>query len=372
MKTLNDRITITADIDFDGVVTGKTYPYFVYVEDFNQNGTLLFAGNFFCDSFEHTFDITEIVMNNTWIPTQTVMGEVPIISKYYIKFRFGDATYYTDSVDVAKVYPYPNFTYKNNSHPNSLFGGSVSRISPLRQGFNPIQNDDLQLLVPRYPLFPNSQDFFNCEYPLGVAWRNTNTSTRVMVAVMWFDGVPLGYKQLPANVNHITGAFLTQLQNVADTLQMQWPDNMTEDVGLFLVDDTTQSLAATFEVCPSKYYLFWQDRFGSFQSQPFLNAKYGESFDNVEVINWYGERRKANINVQPKFTLNSGWIDEKVFPFYESIFTSPVLKLLDTESMQTFDVIVEGEYVEKKKKFEKKLLSLTLELSVNKKQNILY
>ena len=60
--------------------------------------------------------------------------------------------------------------------------------------------------------------------------------------------------------------------------------------------------------------------------------EYSEDITNEEILSYTGRRRKSNVVVQPKWKLNSGWLKEQLFPFYESIFISPILKLYDTKT----------------------------------------
>ena len=130
---------------------------------------------------------------------------------------------------------------------------------------------------------------------------------------------------------------------------------------------------AIIEACKSRYYLLWQDRFGSYQSQPF-NGKmeYSEDITNSEYVSYTGVRHKYNVQVQPKWKINSGWLTEDLFPFYESIYISPILRLYDTETQTEYDVILNDKYIEKKYINDKKLLSIELNLEASEKQNIIY
>lgn len=136
---------------------------------------------------------------------------------------------------------------------------------------------------------------------------------------------------------------------------------------------TYQTKVAVFDACPKKYYLFWQDRYGSFQCQPFNDyAKYSETFTKTEVQDFQNRRRNANMQVQSKWMLNSGWIKEELYPYYESIYTSQILILFDTEQNKRFSVIVSGDYEEKTYRNQKRMINMSLELEENKKQNIIY
>ena len=76
--------------------------------------------------------------------------------------------------------------------------------------------------------------------------------------------------------------------------------------------------------------------------------------------------------VQPKWEISSGWIDEEHYPYYESIFISPYLKLYDTEKNVTYLVtITDTSFTEKNWKNSKQLLNITLNLEAAKPQTIL-
>lgn len=136
---------------------------------------------------------------------------------------------------------------------------------------------------------------------------------------------------------------------------------------------TEKFKAAIFDICPKRFYLFWQDRYGSFQCQGFNDyANYSETFTRTEVQDYQNRRRNANIQVQNKWKLNSGWITEELYPYYESIYTSPLLILYDSERDERHTVMVSGDYEEKTYRNQKKMINMTLDLQENKKQNIIY
>lgn len=132
---------------------------------------------------------------------------------------------------------------------------------------------------------------------------------------------------------------------------------------------------AKVDMCPSRYYLLWQDRFGSFQSQPFEKGNvFSENISNSEISNYRNERYKIQLEVQPKWEINTGWIDEKLYPFYESIFVSPYLILYDSVEDINYTVLVtDKDYTEKTFKNQgRKLFNLKLNLEKDKTQKILY
>lgn len=131
---------------------------------------------------------------------------------------------------------------------------------------------------------------------------------------------------------------------------------------------------AKFDYC-SRYFLRWMDRYGMAQIQPFDElTTYSENFVYNETINYKNERKNSSIDIQPKWKLNTKWLNKEVYPFYESIFVSPYLQLYDAKEDKLYNVLVTNtEYIEKTfKNQNKQLFNLQLEVKLNKGQNILY
>jgi hypothetical protein len=77
--------------------------------------------------------------------------------------------------------------------------------------------------------------------------------------------------------------------------------------------------------------------------------------------------------VQPKWKLNTKWLNEDIYPMYESIFTSPYLLLYDTETDRSWNVILtDSEYKEKTFNTEKTLFNLEINVEANTKQNYIF
>lgn len=131
---------------------------------------------------------------------------------------------------------------------------------------------------------------------------------------------------------------------------------------------------AEIDECYSRYYLQWQDRMGAFQSQPFNeHYTYSENVERETITDYRGVKRVSGVNVTPKFKINTDWIKEDLYPYYESIFTSPVLFLYDTKEDKRYSVLVtDSEYTEKTYDNQKKLFNLSLNLELNQHQNIIY
>lgn len=143
-----------------------------------------------------------------------------------------------------------------------------------------------------------------------------------------------------------------------------------------LVIDTAgeYTTIAKFDYC-SRYFLRWMDRYGMAQIQPFDNlTTYSEDFKHQEIINYKNERKNSIIEIQPKWRLNTKWLNKNIYPFYESIFVSPYLQLYDAKEDKLYDVLVTNTGYEEKtfKNQNQQMFNLQLDVELNKKQNIIY
>lgn len=131
---------------------------------------------------------------------------------------------------------------------------------------------------------------------------------------------------------------------------------------------------AKYDRCPDKYYLMWIDRFGGIQCQPFSGkATYKENFNRLIAKNLYGNRRLLNDKVDGSWELNSLWLNDNEYPLYESLLTSPYVTLFDTETQKYFSVLVtDTDYTEKNYKNTKQMKNFTVNVELNKVQNIIY
>lgn len=131
---------------------------------------------------------------------------------------------------------------------------------------------------------------------------------------------------------------------------------------------------AVLDSCYSRYYLAWMDRFGDIMSQQFDGKiEYTEDFERNEVKDYKLRRRIIHNELQPKWRLNTKWLNEDIYPMYESIFTSPYLLLYDTETDRSWNVILtDSEYKEKTFNTEKTLFNLEINVEANTKQNYIF
>lgn len=125
----------------------------------------------------------------------------------------------------------------------------------------------------------------------------------------------------------------------------------------------------------SRFFLKWKDRYGMAQCQPFSGTElYEENFEKTHTKNFKNERKLVQITNQPKWKLNSNWINQDLYPFYESIFVSPWLQLYDAKFDKLYEVLLtDNTYTEKTFKNQgRQLFNLQLEVEQSKTQNMLF
>lgn len=397
MKYLNERIT--QQIDLGAVQTKGMYKYEVQATDrIEQSGWYtIFVGNYYNNAERyHTFDITDLCRSRKRnIHTtfgKSIDSDEFTVDQYRIIVTKSDNTTVTGStITVAHVYPYPNVQKSSRAMQpyNTFFDittANSSDVSLLLQGNNRYRTGtDNLYLCPKYPLVSDEQDLDNYyTMPFGATIEIGSGVQEVT-----FFSVAAGANY--TNTDNWYGSY--NLQHLGDegyshTFFKSYGSflNTNEKGGVPLNTDywvymrylnssgTYQHRRiAIIEACKERYYLLWQDRYGSYQSQPFKGKmEYSENIENSEYVSYKGERHKYNVQVQPKWKINSGWLKEDLFPFYESIYVSPILRLYDTQTETEYDVILNDNYVEKKYVNEKKLLSIELNLEATEKQNITY
>ena len=132
---------------------------------------------------------------------------------------------------------------------------------------------------------------------------------------------------------------------------------------------------AKVDSCPSRYYLQWRDRYGSMQMQPFCKVDtYSEDLTRTEIKNYQDTRSLSNISIQPKWKLNTKWLNNTVYPYYESLLVSPWIKMYDTKEDTVYDVIItSSDYTEKTfKNQSRQQFNLQIDVEAVNTQNILY
>lgn len=396
MKYLNERIT--QQIDLGSVQTKGMYKYEVQVSDkFEQSGWVtIFVGNYYNSGTRwYTFDITDLCRSRKRNIHTTLDKhfdtDIYVVEQYRIIVTKSDDTTVTGSaITVAHIYQYPNVQKSTLfMYPSSAFfdiiDSSRKDVSLLLQGNNRYRTGTNNLyLCPIYPLVNNEQDLdydntmtFGATIEIGsaiqdVTFFSVEAGADYTDTNEWRGSYSLEY----LGMEGYSHTFFKSYANFVDSQQGEL--SLNTDYWVYMTwtnvnNESQYRRIAIIEACKSRYYLLWQDRFGSYQSQPFKGKlEYSENITNSEYVSYTGERHKYNVQVQPKWKINSGWITEDLYPFYESIYVSPILKLYDTETQTEYDVILNDNYVEKKYENSKSMLNIQLNLEATEKQNITY
>lgn len=394
MKYLNERIT--QQIDLGSVQTKGIYKYEVQVSDRMEDSgwVTIFVGNYYNSGTRlYTFDITDLCRSRKRNVHATLDkhfdADVYVVEQYrIIVTKSNDTTVTGSAITVVHIYPYPNVQKGTLfMYPSATFfditNASSRYVSLLLQGNNRFSTNNNNLyLCPRYPLVNDAQDLdanitmtFGATIEIGSAIQDVSLFT-IEAGEDYTDSSNYrGYYELGYLGRE--GYTHTFFNNYSLFLEDSGGLSMNVDYWVYMTWKNANNVSqyrriAIIEACKSRYYLLWQDRFGSYQSQPFKGKlEYSENITNSEYVSYTGERHKYNVQVQPKWKINSGWITEDLYPFYESIYVSPILKLYDTETQTEYNVIVNDNYVEKKYENSKSMLNIQLNLEATEKQNII-
>lgn len=381
MKYLDERITCSvtfpSPMPAKGVYTFNIYEYDIQAQ--NDDDELIFTGSYYFDRNGRTksIDITDIVRSRKYTNNITYhtsvggTGDCYLVKSFRVRVFLSGSNVTSNWEDVAMCYRYP--TLSSATNPGYVFntGGDNGLPRPALQGYTSINS---LTLVPHYPVKNTTNYHFSQAFVHG-----TTISEIVLNYYVPGTGVD-DYYTFNTGYDGRSTDLSVRLSNFIDwyhygtTILNSGKDvtiaNMVDTTGN---DDTEFRKIAIMDICPKRYYLMWEDRFGGIQSQGFSDrASFSEKFDTTETQDYTNRRKKSFIQVQPKWKISSGWIKEELFPYYESIYVSPFLILYDTQEDRNYDVIVNSDYTEKTYKDEKKLLNITLELEQTTKQQIIY
>ena len=196
--------------------------------------------------------------------------------------------------------------------------------------------------------------------------------------------------QLPSNINSAEATFGVSYNSISEyhnTVTMQTAINYTKiaticdmtsiDIVTFSPVNTNQRYKYTIAKfdTQSRYFLKWKDRYGMPQCQPFGGThKYSESINKNTITDYKNTKKIIDITNTPKWLLNSKWIKQEYYPFYESIFVSPYLQLYDAKEDKLYNVILTNtEYDEKTfNNQNRQLFNIQLEVTLDTTETMIY
>lgn len=363
MITLDQQISIIF-LDPVGINKAGAYRYEVYLSNINgDRGKTLFVGNVFLNEnqAELNLDITSIVRsyyntNNIWDSIGYSRNNESTTYLFFDAKLYGENNEVNSSEDAAVVnmmYVYPNYKAELNAGLDytANTGGNLWVSLQGRYAEGGIGKFKL---TPHYPFIKTNK------YPLALQGYANN-------------GVLNENFSIKINGNSISTPFYISFNNYFWRVPlMRLFDGVTLNTD-GVVDIAGDELAI-IDVCPARYYLMWKDRAGSYQSQRFEGVEtFTESFSREFVKNNTGYKKPNTININPKIKIQTGFIDDELYPYYESIFVSPQLLLYDSKEDRSYPVNVTGDYTEKTFKNQgRQFFNLQLDLEFATQQNIMY
>ena len=196
--------------------------------------------------------------------------------------------------------------------------------------------------------------------------------------------------QLPSNINSAEATFGVAYNSISEynnTVTMQATINYTKsaticdatsmDVLTWSPVNSNQRYKYTIAKFDnqSRYFLKWKDRYGMPQCQPFGGTtKYSESITKNTITDYKNTKKIIDISNTPKWLLNSKWIKQEYYPFYESIFVSPYLQLYDAKEDKLYNVILTNtEYDEKTfNNQNRQLFNMQLEVTLDTTETMIF
>lgn len=151
---------------------------------------------------------------------------------------------------------------------------------------------------------------------------------------------------VPGSSSTVENSFTTGTSTIYRWTDSYRASEITQQVyshayNLYMYNMGEQTLVATFDPCPKKYYLKWQTRSCAPACIGF-NGRSTISQNNQKTMMKDALLRnvaKMN-NMTERFSINTGFIDKDTYVALQDIFTSPWLELYDTTRDELFYVNV--------------------------------
>lgn len=290
---------------------------------------------------EKEFDITDIIKSHN---ISAVTDDYSMLYTTYSIVLMVDGVNYTNEETIANIYRYPNRKLDMETDFANYDG------CPMLQGYN---GRELKL-TPHYPIIKGSKLKFDLVY-----FNRTLTEKSIII---YNNQYPVDY----STENSVLSKSMTIGNLIGDRLDST---DIKFDTGFRVIT------VAVLDDPHSRYYLKWRDRYGSFQCQPFCKTTtYSESLDKKQLLTYDLHKKIYSVDVTPTWKINSGWIDQELYPYFESIFISNYVELYDTKEDISYVVVVkDSDYTEKTVRNQgRSLFNLELTLELNKNQSILY
>lgn len=367
LKYLDEDIILDVS-GFQTSVQG-VYQYRIYQQDQGGNISTIFIGNTFIKSGtgHKEIDITDLIADERYKCKDLfdVSLGANLIATYWVSITIGSSSYTSNEVKVCLRYR----SQRLDPRMGCDFIDYEQYPAPADMVFHCLSGHiakDEYILRPRIP-FTNSDKF-----GLPLMLEKYADYAKHTMKIHSDGAVSSDGATFDMDTTVFDHQFLTLNQIFANASRYDTAEN-----GIWMIDTLieTKYRIAEYDVCPENYYLCWEDRLGGFQVQPFGKTEtYKENYSNNETVSYNYRRRLNSVYVQPNFEIQTGYLDENVYIAYQSIFTSPYLKLYDVKKDVIYDVINIGNtYTEKTYMNQnRQFFNMKLTLDIARRQNIIY
>lgn len=376
MLTLSDKIFIDVQIKPENINQYVTYDLTIYVNTgLSISFYNIFTGRIYCTSENMKLYISDILNDVVYrgeliknIQELAVGTEAIYFTVEASSDGFVDSSK-TDNIICSTPFEFRNIT-------ELIPTPAPGKYEAVNINYY-ITGDLDSIVYPRIPrIGDNNKNFFIASIFFGFGeWYNAIQLQRKVkyVSRNSVDGTLANNTSVPNPLSTILNNKLTD-----PALLKKITSEPYDEVGIMSPTDITgaESFAkvADIDKCNSEYYLIWANRAFNYQCQPFKKKTYySEDISSKTLTDFADETRPYLKEVTAKWTLYSDWLSDIERDEFESILISPYIYLYNTKTDKLLPVICNNANWERKtKNNNNKPHNMTIELSSNRKQNILY
>lgn len=343
------------------VTTSGTYKF----ELKDRNGRTVFVGNCWLNvgDTSKTFYLNDMLKNERWIPEEIattperLLQEVKIFTQYYLTVYIDGQEFVRWLTPILLAHDYPHYKKELDIELMNWEDANNQNTLVLMQGAKPNQAPPF---ISNIPLIDTTEIGFGIVFEDCAGMYNKPS---IYINSMSTDG---GFQFKQITTKYVPcGSFYYNLHK----LLFADGSPITGDNPWLRFDASYK--VADIDKCYKKYYLLWQDRYGTFVMKGFDKKEvFAEDITTTTLTDYTGQNKVINKTITPTFNIKSGVITNAEIPYYESIFTSPYLRLYDTENDKGYNVIVTNKSFTEKSNLGSKLFQLSLDLELDKQQMV--
>lgn len=380
---LSDDLIVSLTLDraylntyFDYTITKK--------EVFSSDESIIYTGRVYYYEYGQRIYLNDIISTHSTtynIPTsENVVGGTTYVNQnkdgvfQVFKINLSQNGSFVQSYEIGPVLSY----YKDLDLPKGSY------IDLNSTGFYNVLEQRTNILprIPKLDSYENNTPGFSNNFYFSALWIPTNSffasstigsQPKYKLVSKNNDGLTLNYVDYDGgnfvHSENFDGYDLSQLTS-ADAVEIGICAINADDIE----SEVNYKKVANIDICPADYYLIWYDRTGAYQCQPFSKRSlHSENITSNNLVNTLEETRPYEKLVENKWTINSDWLTDEEYKAYESILTSPYHYLYDSKLNTGWWVNCgDKTYTQKTFKNQKRMFNMTVNLTANKNQRMLY